>query len=106
MLFRSHASDYIIVVSDDVMDGEDGILSESRDEATSADENDPQETEANSRKTDEADAGNDESGDSELQAEGNQLNFMWLLFIGAAGLAVAGVLAFLIHRKANKEDLH
>lgn len=105
-LVFTHASDYIIVVSDDVMDGEDGILSESRDEATSADEKDPQETEASSRKTDEADAGNDESGDSELQAEGNHLNFMWLLFIGAAGLAVAGALAFLIHRKANKEDLH
>ena len=82
----THASDYVIVVSDNVM-GDPAAAGNSAQGARSP-------------KTGEFDTETGESGVHELQQERNIPNFTWLLLVGAAAAA-----AWLIRRKADRENM-
>ena len=100
----THASDYIIVVNKKATDGSNGGTSSGdSDESTAADTS--QEIESRSPRTGEFDSMANESGSGEPRPEGNHPNFMWMLLIGAAGLAAVGAITRLIQRKVDKEGI-
>ena len=43
-----------------------------------------------------------ETGEVGLQSEGSGMDIIWLLVIGAAGMAAMGALAYLVQKKAAK----
>ncbi len=103
----THASDYIIVVGDTVMDGssgESGGSSGSGDGAGSVNHSSSKKTEVQSPRTGEVDTviGGDNAG--EFGQEGSRLNLLRLLLMGVAGMAAAGVIICLIQKKVNRKD--
>ncbi|HBA48872.1 MAG TPA: hypothetical protein DCZ91_13970 [Lachnospiraceae bacterium] len=102
-LVFSHASDYVIVVGEDVMDGNsDGTSSGSNNSSSSASSVNSQGTGIRSPKTGEYDTVIGGANAAELQHGENGLNLLWLCLIGAAMVSVMGTITFLIYRKANK----
>lgn len=93
-LVFSHASEYVVVVKEGAMEESADGLSAGSDEGL-ADDSDSGKTDEEALKT----GGPD---DSELQNEEGGWNTMWLL-IGVLVIA-AGILFFIIRRKADKKD--
>ena len=95
-LVFSHASDYVIVVGDEVTGGS------SNGNSSGSNSSNSQGTGVHSPKTGEYDitVGGANAG---LQPEGKGLNLMWLLLIGVAAMAVTGTITFLIYKKVNKQ---
>lgn len=95
----THASDYIIVVNKDATgESNSGAPSGGSGESTPAGADASRGTEALSPKTGEFDSVANESGAGELQTEESSLSLIWMLLIGAAGLAAAGAL---VRRRIN-----
>ncbi len=94
-LIFTHASDYVLVVDNHVMEKSAG-------DDVSAEDSHPQTTEAESPETDESEAAIEVSNDAQSQQEGNSMNFMWLFLIGAAALAVVGTILYRIQKKGKK----
>ncbi len=95
----THASDYIIVVNKNATGGNsNGTPSGGSGQSAPAGADTSQGTEALSPKTGEFDSVANESGSGELQPEESSLSLIWMLLIGAAGLAAAGAL---VHRRVN-----
>lgn len=102
-LVFSHASDYVIVVGEDVMGGNsNGTSSGSNGGSASANGGSIQGTGVRSPKTGELDIVIGGADAAELQHERNSLNLMWLFLIGAAVMSVMGTITFLIYKKVNK----
>ncbi len=102
-LIFTHASDYVIVVNNNIMgESNSGASSGDSSKTTSADSASPQGTEAQSPKTGESDLAIDASGDARLQKDGNGPNLIWLLLIGAVGIAAAGAIVYQIQKKSVK----
>lgn len=89
----THASDYVIVVGEDVLENDQDS---SEDNDASDDEDSSQKTESRSPKTGEVDSA---SGIAETVSTGNDLHFIWLLLTGTIGLAAAGTLVCLIRKR-------
>ena len=103
-LVFTHASDYIIVIGEDVMkNGNDGTSSGDNDESAPSGGDSSQKEEARSPKTGEADSVTADAGTAISEPEGSRLNYVWLLSFGTAGLAAAGALAFLFRKRAVKK---
>ncbi len=101
----THASDYVIIVGEDVMGGNAGEgENPSGDSGGSGNESNSQGTEKLSPKTGEFDVVIGGCSDAELPQGGNNLNLIWLFCIVAAGMAAAGSITFLIQKKVNKKD--
>ena len=64
-----------------------------------------QKIESRSPRTGEFDSMANESGSGDPRPEGIHPNFMWMLLIGAAGLAAVVVITRLIHMKVDKEGI-
>lgn len=102
-LVFSHASDYVIVVGEDVMGGNsNGTSSGSNNGSAAANGGNSQGTGVRSPKTGEYDTVIGGANAAELQHKGNDLNLMWLFLIGAAMMSVMGTITVLIYRKVNK----
>mgnify|MGYP001040330455 FL=1 len=100
----THASDYIIVVNKKATDESTGESSSGdSDESTAA--NTSQKIESLSPRTGEFGPAANESGSGEPRSEGNHPNLVWMLLIGAAGLAAVGAITRLIQRKVDKEGI-
>ena len=95
-LMFTHASDYVIVIGDDVMAGSSGKASSGSDGSSL------QGTGKRSPKTGEFDIVTGSSDTAELQHGGSSLNFMWLLMAGAVGIAVMGAITCLIQKKEKE----
>ncbi len=95
----THASDYVIVVNKNATgESNSGAPSGGSGESAPAGADASRGTEALSPKTGEFDSVANESGAGELQTEESSLSLIWMLLIGAAGLAAAGAL---VHRRVN-----
>ena len=95
----THASDYVIVVNKNATgESNSGAPSGGNGESAPAGADASRGTEALSPKTGEFDSVANESGAGELQPEESSLSLIWMLLIGAAGLAAAGAL---VHRRVN-----
>ncbi len=102
----THASDYVIVVNDGVMDGDNGGNSPGdNSEPPSSDKNTPQEGETLSPKTGEVDSVIMIVDIAESEPEDSRLNFIWLFLLGAAGLAAAGAVTFLLKKRKTSAGI-
>lgn len=99
----SHASNYVIVVGEDVMGGSSDEDDDSDSEDSSGNGSDSKEAEVHSPKTgdDILVGGPNAAG---LQQESGGMNLIGLLLVGAAVVSALGIITFLIYRKEDKED--
>ena len=102
-LVFSHASDYLIVVGEDVGGGNSNGNSSGNGSGSAANGGNSQGTGVRSPKTGEYDIGIEGADAVTIQQKGNGLHLMWLFLAGMAVISVTGAAVFLIYRKADSD---